>query len=320
VGKEHEGLRIMFIMMNHARLAVGLEGVAMAERAYQQALGYARTRVQGRALGQASGERVPILQHPDVRRMLLCMKAQTEAMRALAYTAAGALDLANHHPDDSERARSQALVDLLTPIVKGWCTEQAVEIASLGLQVHGGMGFIEETGAAHLYRDARITPIYEGTTGIQALDLVGRKVASERGATMLAALAEASVLAGTLQSAADEPVLHAIAAQLRTGIEALEQATRWVVETYAREPQLVAAVCVPYLKLAGTVLGGDAMARSARIAAERIAAGRGDLAFYRAKLRSARFYSEHVLPQSLAYAQTVVRGAASVVDAEAAAL
>jgi acyl-CoA dehydrogenase len=320
VGKEHEGLRIMFIMMNHARLAVGLEGVAMAERAYQQALGYARTRVQGRALGQASGERVPILQHPDVRRMLLCMKAQTEAMRALAYTAAGALDLANHHPDDSERARSQALVDLLTPIVKGWCTEQAVEIASLGLQVHGGMGFIEETGAAQLYRDARITPIYEGTTGIQALDLVGRKVASERGATMLAALAEASVLAGTLQSAADEPVLHAIAAQLRTGIEALEQATRWVVQTYAREPQLVAAVCVPYLKLAGTVLGGDAMARSARIAAERIAAGRGDLAFYRAKLRSARFYSEHVLPQSLAYAQTVVRGAASVVDAEAAAL
>ena len=320
VGKEHEGLRIMFIMMNHARLAVGLEGVAMAERAYQQALGYARSRVQGRALGQATGERVPILQHPDVRRMLLYMKAQTEAMRALAYTAAGALDLANHHPDDAERARSQALVDLLTPIVKGWCTEQAVEIASLGLQVHGGMGFIEETGAAQLYRDARITPIYEGTTGIQALDLVGRKIASERGATMLAALAESSMLVKTLQGAADQQALPAIAAQLSTAIEALEQATRWVVETYARDPQLVAAVCVPYLKLAGTVLGGDAMARSARIAAERIAAGRGDLTFYRAKLHSARFYSEHVLPQSLAYAQTVVRGAASVVDAEEAAL
>ncbi|MEK7874775.1 MAG: acyl-CoA dehydrogenase family protein, partial [Pseudomonadota bacterium] len=168
VGEENRGLETMFIMMNHARLGVGLEGVALAERAYQHALEYAKTRVQGRAIGQKSGERVTIIHHPDVRRMLMAMKAQTEAMRALAYTASAALDLSRHHPDGKERRRNQALVDLLIPVVKGWCTESSIELASTGIQIHGGMGFVEETGAAQFLRDARITTIYEGTTGIQA--------------------------------------------------------------------------------------------------------------------------------------------------------
>ena len=186
VGEENRGLEYMFIMMNHARLGVGLEGVALAERAYQHAREYAKTRVQGRAIGQKSGDRVTIIHHPDVKRMLLTMKAQTEAMRALAYSASAALDKANHHPDERERRTHQALVDFLIPIVKGWCTEQGVEIASVGVQIHGGMGFIEETGAAQYLRDARITTIYEGTTGIQAADLVGRKVGFEKGATAFA--------------------------------------------------------------------------------------------------------------------------------------
>jgi len=319
VGQENEGLRIMFIMMNHARLAVGLEGVAMAERAYQHALAYARTRIQGRPLGKTDAERVPIVQHPDVRRMLLSMKAQTEAMRALAYTAAAALDLAGHHPEEAERARQQALLDLLTPIVKGWCTEQAVEIASLGVQIHGGMGFIEETGAAQFYRDTRITTIYEGTTGIQALDLVARKVAFERGATMQAALAEAAGFATSLGSETD-PTLAVIGQRLGAGLQAATEATHWVVDTFARDSQQVAAVCVPFLKLAGIVFGGYAMARAARIAARKLAAGEGDRSFYDAKLKSARFYAEHILPQSIAAAQTVVNGAAAVLAADPSSL
>ena len=183
VGEPNRGLEYMFTMMNHARLGVGMEGVAIAERAYQHALEYAKTRVQGRAIGQRSGDRVTIIHHPDVRRMLLTMRAQTEAMRALGYYAAGTLDRAKHHADAEQRASYQSRLDLLTPVVKGWCTELAVEIASLGMQIHGGMGFVEETGAAQYLRDARITTIYEGTTGIQANDLIGRKVGAEKGAT-----------------------------------------------------------------------------------------------------------------------------------------
>jgi 3-(methylthio)propanoyl-CoA dehydrogenase len=308
VGKENEGLRYMFIMMNHARLGVGLEGVAMGERAYQHALAYARARVQGRELGVSGGDRVTIIHHPDVRRMLMLMKAQTEAMRALAYTAAAALDLSNHHPDRAERAQHQALLDLLTPIVKGWCTEQAVEIASLGVQIHGGMGFIEETGAAQFYRDARITTIYEGTTGIQALDLVSRKVGSERGATMQAVLTDAAATAADL-AASGHADLMAIGARIEAGLEALKSATSWLVETFGREPRQVAASAVPFLKLAGIVFGGIAMARAAHISARRLEDGAGDADFYRTKLKTARFYAEHVLPQSQALALTVTQGA-----------
>ena len=311
VGEENRGLDTMFIMMNHARLAVGLEGAALAERAYQHALEYAKTRVQGRAIGQKSGDRVTIIQHPDVRRMLMMMKAQTEAMRALAYTASAALDLSRHHPDNQERRRNQALVDLLIPIVKGWCTESSIEVASTGIQIHGGMGFIEETGAAQFLRDARITTIYEGTTGIQAADLVGRKVGFEKGATAFAVIGEMRNLDSELARSKHADVT-AQRDNLKHAIDGLNRATQWLVDTYAHEPNAVAAVSVPYLKLWGTVAGGWLMARAASIAETQLAAGVGDADFYRAKIATARFYSEHILPQAGGLASQVVNGAGSV--------
>ncbi len=311
VGEENRGLETMFIMMNHARLGVGLEGAALAERAYQHALDYAKTRVQGRAIGQKSGDRVTIIQHPDVRRMLMMMKAQTEAMRALAYTASAALDLSRHHPDGKERRRNQALVDLLIPIVKGWCTEASIEVASAGIQIHGGMGFIEETGAAQFLRDARITTIYEGTTGIQAADLAGRKVGYEKGATAFAVIEEMRELDAELARSKNADVT-AQRDNLKHAVDGLNRATQWLVDTFAQEPNAVAAVSVPYLKLWGTVAGGWLMARAASIAETQLAAGVGDADFYRAKISTARFYSEHILPQANGLASQVVSGAGSV--------
>ena len=311
VGEENRGLETMFIMMNHARLGVGLEGVAIAERAWQHALEYAKTRVQGRAIGQKSGERVTIIQHPDVRRMLLTMKAQIEAMRALAYTASAALDTARHHPDDGERARQQARVDLLIPIVKGWCTEQAIEIASTGVQIHGGMGFIEATGAAQYLRDARITAIYEGTTGIQAADLVGRKIGFEKGATAAVIIAEMRGDIARLAPHAQTEVA-ALHAALTRAVDALDAATQWVVTTFPADANAVAAVSVPYLKLWGIVAGGWLMGRAAEIAAARLAESKGDLRFYKTKIVTARFYIEHILPQAPALAEEICGGAASV--------
>ena len=310
VGEENEGLRLMFIMMNHARLGVGMEGVALAERAYQHALSYAKTRVQGRELGVKSGDRVTIIHHPDVRRMLMTMKAQTEAARALAYSAAAALDLANRHPDKTKRAYHQALVDLLTPIVKGWSTELAVEIASIGVQIHGGMGFIEETGAAQFYRDARITTIYEGTTGIQALDLIGRKVAAEGGQTMRAAIAELERLDRELAAAGNED-LTSMRTAIAGAASRLEEATRWLIDAFARDPREAAAGAVPYLRLAGIVLGGGLMARSAMIAQARLAAGSGDAEFYQTKIKTARFYCDHILSQAAALTHAITNGARS---------
>jgi alkylation response protein AidB-like acyl-CoA dehydrogenase len=302
VGEENRGLEYMFTMMNHARLGVGIEGVGIAERAYQHALQYAQTRVQGREIGQRSGDRVTIIHHPDVRRMLMTMRSQIEAMRGLAYTAAAALDKAKHHPDEKERARQQACVDLLTPIVKGWCTEQAVEIASMAIQVHGGMGFIEETGAAQYLRDARITTIYEGTTGIQANDLVGRKVAFEKGATALGLVAEMRrVEAGLAGLGAD---WAAARAQFSDAIDAFERATRSLVERFGASPDAAAAVAVPYLKLFGTVAGGWIMARAATIAAARLEDPQSDTSFLSAKMVTARFYFEHILPHARAHADT----------------
>jgi alkylation response protein AidB-like acyl-CoA dehydrogenase len=308
VGEPNRGLEYMFTMMNHARLGVGLEGVAVAERAYQHALEYAKTRVQGREVGQRSGGRVTIIHHPDVRRMLMHMKSQIEAMRALAYVAAATLDKSKHHPDAAEKRRNQALLDLLIPVVKAWCTEQCVEIASTGVQIHGGMGFVEETGAAQYLRDARITTIYEGTTGIQANDLVGRKVGYEKGATALAVIAEMRKSAAAL--AAGE--LAAIGTSLASGIDALEEATRWIVDTYQKNPNGVFAVAVPYLKLFGTVGGGWMMARAAEIALRKGSEPGADRSFYDAKLTTARFYCHHILPQAAAYRQTVIGGADSV--------
>ena len=311
VGAENRGLETMFIMMNHARLGVGLEGVAIAERAYQHALDYAKTRVQGRAIGQRAGDRVTIINHPDVRRMLLSMKSPIEAMRALAYTASAALDKAKHHPDDGERKRNQAYVDLLIPIVKGWCTEQAIEIASTGVQIHGGTGFVEASGAAQYLRDARITAIYEGTTGIQAADLVGRKIGFEKGATAAVVIAQMRKdISGLTQNAhADVAAMHAA---LSRAVEALAQATQWVVEKFPGDPNAVAAVSVPYLKLWGIVAGGWLMGRAAELCANKLTAGAADADFCKTKIATARFYVEHILPQAAALAEEITSGASSV--------
>jgi hypothetical protein len=310
VGEENRGLEYMFIMMNHARLGVGLEGVALAERAYQHAREYAKTRVQGRAIGQRSGDRVAIIHHPDVKRMLLTMKAQVEAMRALAYSASAALDKANHHPDEQERRRNQGLVDFLIPIVKGWCTEQCVDVASTGVQIHGGMGFVEETGAAQFLRDARITTIYEGTTGIQASDLVGRKVGFEKGATAFAVIGEMRKLDGKLAASKNADV-SAARENLKLAIDGLASATQWVVDTFPSNPNAVAAVSVPFLKLWGTVAGGWMMARAALVAEAKLAGG-GDADFYGAKIITARFYAEHILPQAGGMVSVVTAGSGSV--------
>jgi alkylation response protein AidB-like acyl-CoA dehydrogenase len=311
VGEPNRGLEYMFTMMNHARLAVGLEGVGIAERAYQQALAYARERVQGRPLGRAGGERLPIVHHPDVRRMLMQMKATTEAMRALAYFAAAQMDKAERHPDPQARREAQALTDLLTPVVKGWCTEQAIGIASLGVQVHGGMGFVEETGAAQHLRDARITTIYEGTTGIQAGDLVGRKVARDGGRAASALIGEMRGEVRALEAGADEK-LAPIAEALAQGVDALERATAWVAQTYPQDPVAVSAGSVPYLELFGVVSGGWLHARAAKAARTRLQDPANDAAFLEAKLATARYYADHVLPQAPGRAHQVMRGGASV--------
>ncbi|MBI5861169.1 MAG: acyl-CoA dehydrogenase C-terminal domain-containing protein [Rhodocyclales bacterium] len=308
VGKENEGLKYMFVMMNAARFAVGLEGLAIAERAYQKAVVYARDRVQGRAIEGSSGS-VAIIRHPDVRRMLMLMRTQVEAMRALAYVVAAATDMALRHPDAAERARQQAFVDLMIPVVKGWLTETGNDVATLGIQVHGGMGYIEETGAAQFFRDARITTIYEGTTGIQAMDLIGRKIAREGGTTLKMVIARMKQTQGELANHAN-PDLAAIAAELEQGIAALARAADYIVATYGKDVRAVAAGAVPFLLLMGIVSGGWMMARAARVAHDKASAGDGD-PFYPAKIVSARFYAEHVLTAAAGLAKEVVQGGAS---------
>jgi len=319
VGGENRGLEHMFTMMNFARLEVGIEGIAITERAYQRALEYARGRVQGREIGVRSGERVAIIHHPDIRRMLMSMKAHAEAMRALMGTASRALDLSLRHPDRDERLRHQAVVDLLTPVVKGWSTELGIEMASLGVQVHGGMGFVEETGAAQHLRDARIATIYEGTTGIQANDLIGRKLAAEKGMTANALIAEMRAFDRELAGVGSHPALAVIRRNLAEGVAALEEATAWLLETYPHNPKSAAAGAVPYLKLWGTVAGGYQMARAGLIAKQRLDASAEDHDFYRGKLATARFFAEHALPLAYAYKQVIVHGSASVMALEEAA-
>jgi len=311
VGQENRGLEYMFIMMNQARFSVGLEGVGLAERAYQRAAAYAKERVQGRPIGETVAGRATIIHHPDVRRMLLSMKAQTEAMRALAYVTAAALDNARRHPDLEARKHHHAFVDLMIPIVKGWCTETAQEIAYTGVQVHGGMGFIEETGAAQHYRDARIITIYEGTTGIQANDLVGRKTARDAGAAALAVIAEMQKLDGELsrQSGAE---FAAIRRELAAASIALRSAVEWIVRSAGSDPRAAYAASVPYLRLWGLAAGGWQMARAALAAAKRLAEGTGDTAFYRAKIATARFYADYFLPQTRALEHAVVTAGESV--------
>ena len=307
IGQENAGLKYMFIMMNAARFAVGLEGLALGERAYQQALAYARERVQGRAIEGSSGP-VAIVRHPDVRRMLMLMKSQIEAMRALSYTVAAAHDAAARHPDESERKRNQAYVDLMIPVVKGWLTETGNELAYLGVQVHGGMGFIEETGAAQHLRDARITTIYEGTTGIQANDLIGRKIAREGGATLQGVIAMMRQTDAELgrQGGAE---FAAIRAALDQGIAAVALAAEYIVANYAGDIRGVSVGAVPFLKLLGIVSGGWQMARAALAAQAKIAGGEAD-PFYPAKILTARFYADHVLSAAPGLAHAVVNGGA----------
>ncbi len=318
VGEANRGLEYMFVMMNAARFGVGLEGVSMCERAYQRARDWARERLQGRPIGVANAAKTaPIIQHPDVKRMLLTMKSCTEAARALAYQVAAFHDRARHHGDEAERRRCQALVDLLIPVVKGWSTETAIDVASLGVQVHGGMGFIEETGAAQHLRDARISTIYEGTTGIQANDLVGRKVGREAGATMKALVAEMRRFCAGL-AGADDATLRAIASRMARALESLERATDWIVAVHATDPGAVAAGSVYYLKLTGLTVGGWMLARSAAVATAQLAAGQGEADFLEAKRTTARFYADHLLPQVDGLAEVIVSGGAAVTAAEEA--
>ncbi|HTJ97965.1 MAG TPA: acyl-CoA dehydrogenase [Rhodocyclaceae bacterium] len=315
LGEPHQGLATMFVMMNAARFAVGLEGLALSEVAYQKAVAYAHGRVQGRAI-EGSAESVAIIRHPDVRRMLMLMRAQTEAMRALAYVVAAAQDAATHDADPAERERSHAFVDLLTPVIKGWCTETANEVAYLCMQVHGGAGYIEETGVSQLLRDARITTIYEGTTGIQANDLVGRKVAKDGGAALLGLMHVMQQTCATLEEHGSEDLAH-IAKPLNRAIDALAQAAEFIVNHYGSDIRSVMVGSVPFLRLFGLVAGGWMMARAALVAQSHIDAGEAfedDKGFYPAKLITARFYADHVLSTAMGLARTVVNGGSSALD------
>jgi 3-(methylthio)propanoyl-CoA dehydrogenase len=316
VGEENRGLEYMFIMMNAARYSVGLEGVGISERAFQTALAYARERIQSTEAGVRGGPRVAIVRHPDVRRMLLLMKSQTEAMRALSAVVAVSLDAARLHPSEADRQLHQAFADLMIPVIKGWCTENSVEIASLGIQVHGGVGFIEETGAAQYLRDARITPIYEGTTGIQANDLIGRKLARDGGRAARGVIDQMRTLVRELAAGPDPSPL---AASLSSAIDSLERSVRYVVENYASDIRAVSVGAVPLLKLFGIVAGGWQLLRSALICRQRLAESRqkagdaafGDAAFYEAKIATAQFYADHVLSQASGLAHGIVHGAAA---------
>ena len=307
IGKPGHGLEYMFIMMNAARLSVGLEGHALAERAFQRALEWARNRVQGRG-GSA------IIQHPDVKRMLLVMKCSVQAMRALALFAAHELDSAEHRPDAGERAQARRRGEMLIPIVKGWCTEYGPEMVSLGIQVHGGMGFIEEIGAAQHLRDVRISAIYEGTTGIQANDLLGRKLGPDQGATMMALL---DTMTGELErQPSAHPVPRLAAAASLESVGWLREATVSILKAYGEERDSALAVSVPYMKLCGLVIAGWLMARAGAVAAA--AADGAEAGFYRAKLDSVRCYVEQVLPQAQALARVVCGGAGSVTQSDTA--
>jgi alkylation response protein AidB-like acyl-CoA dehydrogenase len=309
VGELHQGLPAMFTMMNHARIGVGLEGVAVAERAYQQAAAFALDRTQGFAPGKRG--RVRIIQHPDVRRMLLTMKALIEAMRASAYATGAELDRVHRSPDPAEGARAQARVDLMTPVVKGWSTEVAQQLTSLALQVHGGMGYVEETGVAQHYRDVRITTIYEGTTGIQANDLVGRKILRDGGQALATLIGDIRATDASLARHGER--LAVVRSALATGCDALEQAARWLAAHHADSPSLPGAVSFNLLMLTGTVTGGWQLARAAAIAADLLGAdGGADRAFLEAKLVTARFYAEQLMPQAAALLQGIEAGDAAL--------
>ncbi len=290
VGEENQGMRYMFTMMNDARLQVGLEGLSVAEAAYQQARGYARERRQGRTVG-AEGIS-PIVEHPDVRRMLMTMRAYTEALRGLIYLNAAAIDVENHHPDAEVRQAASARAGLLTPLSKAWGTDVGVEVASLGIQVHGGMGFVEETGAAQYYRDIRIAPIYEGTNGIQAIDLVTRKLPMDGGTVVTTLLDEIAALSAELEKAGAD--FDGIRTELEEGVELVRNTSRWLLTRTHPDDTLAGAT--PYLRLLATLVGGWLLARQA-LAAHTARSDDADH-FLAAKIATARFFCEQILPQA----------------------
>ena len=310
LGEANRGLEYMFIMMNDARLGVGLQGVAIAERAYQQALGYARERQQGR--DAVTGEAlVTIDRHPDVRRMLMLMKSRIEACRAVTYYAAGLLDRAHAGTDAEQKQRDLFLAEFMIPIVKGGGTEMGIEVTSLGIQVHGGMGFIEETGAAQHWRDSRITTIYEGTTCIQANDLIFRKLMRDKGATAEVVFAEVAATANAL-SASARPELQAIGERLSASLPAWVKTTEWLLANAKNGVSGVLTAAVPYLQMATGVCGGWLMGKAALAAAAYLDKGDGDARFYRNKIATARFYADQILPQVDAWAATAMAGDAAI--------
>ncbi|MDQ2865969.1 MAG: acyl-CoA dehydrogenase [Candidatus Eremiobacteraeota bacterium] len=310
VGEANRGLEYMFIMMNAARFSVGVQGYAVADRAYQHSLEYAKERVQMSDAATRSKTPVRIIEHPDVRRMLMWQKANIEAMRALSYVTAASLDFAHKHPDEKIRKAHKAFVELMIPVVKGWCTENAVELCSTALQIFGGMGYVEETGIAQQYRDVRITTIYEGTTGIQALDLVGRKLIRDMGAT-------ATVVIKQMERFAKEAAAHenadvkTIGEALIKAISTLAEVSQWIGMNAMGDLHKAFACSVPYLKLWGVVAGGWQMARAATVAADKIASGDGD-PFYAAKITTAQFYASHVMTQAAWYKRQIIDGSGDV--------
>ena len=311
VGEENKGLAAMFTMMNHARVEVGLQGVAISERACQLARSYAHDRVQGRVPGQS--ERAPIIYHADVRRMLLLMRSQTEAMRALAYATASQLDKLHHDEREEAQKAAELRLSLLTPVVKGWNTETAQEVTSLGVQIHGGMGYVEETGAAQHMRDARILPIYEGTTGIQALDFAGRKVLGDEGREIGSLIGE---LKGACDAMEKDDALQSVGRDVRQGLEQLEQGVAWLRDNATENPAAIGTASVNLLMLAGVVLGGAYLAKATL--ALRSDGESVDVAFADTKLATTRFYCTHVLPRAHGYlaAATADPGATMDLDVD----
>ena len=310
IGEENRGLEYMFIMMNAARYAVGVQGIAIAERAYQKAVDFARDRVQGRPVDGSLNEAGTIIHHPDVKRMLLTMRALIEASRAMATVGAAAHDVAHAHPDEATRKQNEGFYEFLVPLIKGYSTEMSLEVTSLGIQVHGGMGFIEETGAAQYFRDARILTIYEGTTAIQANDFVGRKTMRDGGHVAKAVAAQIEVTENALAER-DSDAAKAMLKRLKAGRMAFLEVVDYVVAQGKPNPGAVFAGSVPYLMLAGNVVAGWQMARALMIAEDDLAKGK-DADFMRAKVTTARFYADHILTRVPGLRDSIVDGAESV--------
>ncbi|MEM7018937.1 MAG: acyl-CoA dehydrogenase, partial [Pseudomonadota bacterium] len=311
IGEENRGMRYMFTMMNDARLTMAAQSIGIASRAYQRALSFSMERKQGRLPTTPANQQDAIIVHADVRRMLMTMKSELEAMRTLTYLNAAAMDRADTHPDEDVRVDSQALVDLLIPMAKSWCTDLGGEIASLGVQIHGGMGFIEETGAAQHMRDARIGPIYEGTNGIHAMDLLTRKLPMKGGDVVRKLLDDIRALNDELKET-DNSDLEIIRASLSEAVEVVSDTSEWLLENLQSPAQTAAAGCAPYLRMFSVTVGGYLLAKGALAATNLLADNDAEADYLKAKIQTARFYSEHIMSQVPGLKATVVAGESSM--------